>query len=56
MIALKPYVSYDNCVKFIKYWKDCNYISYEETILESQSIIRILREDNLIESVNPCKS
>jgi len=56
MIALKPYVSYDNCVKLIEYWKDCNYINYEETILESQSIIRILREDNLIESVNPCKS
>lgn len=56
MIALKPYVSYNNCVKLIKYWKDCNYLSYEETTLESQSVIRILREDNLIESVNSCKS
>lgn len=54
--ALGSYLSYNNSIKLIKYWRDCNFISFSETALESQSIVKILREDDLLESVSSCKS
>lgn len=52
--SLKRYIDKDTIIKLIIIWKEKNYLDYDNS-LGPQSVIKILREDGLIESINSCK-
>ena len=56
IFALRKYETEDNCIKNIRYWKVCGYLDFDGSRIETMTIIRIIREEELLESIITCES
>lgn len=56
IFSLRKYEAEDSCIDNIYYWKACGYIEFDGNKIETMTVIKILREDELLESIIACKS